>query len=81
MRQPTWRVWHRTERRTFHYFASTLVTAAEVMQALSEYDELFGRETEGQGLEVLEAEGWTEWRGDDGRAIHEVIEAGDHLGR
>jgi hypothetical protein len=81
MQRPTLKVWHSSEGRTFHYFASTLAAAADVMQALAEYDQLIGRETAGQGLEVLGTDGWTEWRDDDGRAIREVVEAGDHLGR
>jgi hypothetical protein len=81
MRQPTLKVWHGSGDTTFYYFASTLSAAAEVLQALAEYDETIGREAGEQGLEVLGDNGWTEWRDESGRAIHEVIEAGDHVGR
>ena len=80
MQQPTLKVWHGSDGKTFYYFAATLTAAADVLQALAEYDEVLGRETDGQGLEVLGPDGWTEWRDARGRAIHEVIEAGDHVG-
>jgi hypothetical protein len=81
MQRPTLRVWHDSGGKTFHYFAGTLTAAAEVLQALAEYDELAGRDTDGQGVEALEADGWVEWVDEDGRAIHAVIEAGDYVGR